>query len=193
MWTKRNTLFVLAKGQKVRGVEETWLFQKNPFSWKKCTFSGMVYKSVVKSWFVQSKNYILREVHFFQGNRFFWNSLLDISGWSQGWCISIALWHMCVNDTACKSMSKQYQNRDQTVWRMYGHSEFPSCVLILRSEVWRWKCVADRSKWEAVSGHPYMTSTQFRDFFTPSPPCPHLGLICSTKFTQPPLLHLLLG
>ena len=30
-------------------------------------------------------------------------------------------------------------------------------------------------------------------FFNPSPPCPHLGLIYSTKFTQPPLLHLLLG
>ena len=29
-------------------------------------------------------------------------------------------------------------------------------------------------------------------FFAP-PPCPHLGLIYSTKFTQPPLLHLLLG
>ena len=27
----------------------------------------------------------------------------------------------------------------------------------------------------------------------PLPPCPHLGLIYSTKFTQPPLLHLLLG
>ena len=24
-------------------------------------------------------------------------------------------------------------------------------------------------------------------------PCPHLGLIYNTKFTQPPLLHLLLG
>ena len=58
-------------------------------------------------------------------------STVDISGWSQGWCISNALWHMCVNDT-CKSMSKHYQNRDQTVWRMFGHSEFPSCVLILR-------------------------------------------------------------
>ena len=27
----------------------------------------------------------------------------------------------------------------------------------------------------------------------PSPPCPHSGLIYSTKFMQPPLLHLLLG
>ena len=27
----------------------------------------------------------------------------------------------------------------------------------------------------------------------PLPPCPHLGLIYSTKFTKPPLLHLLLG
>ena len=38
-----------------------------------------------------------------------------------------------------------------------------------------------------------MTSATFWDFFTPSPPCPHLGLIYSTKFTQPHLLHLLLG
>ena len=30
-------------------------------------------------------------------------------------------------------------------------------------------------------------------FFDPLPPCPYLGLIYSTKFTQPPLLHLLLG
>ena len=30
-------------------------------------------------------------------------------------------------------------------------------------------------------------------FFDPLPPCPHLGLIYSTKFTQRPLLHLLLG
>ena len=30
-------------------------------------------------------------------------------------------------------------------------------------------------------------------FFDLLPPCPHLGLIYSTKFTQPPLLHLLLG
>ena len=30
-------------------------------------------------------------------------------------------------------------------------------------------------------------------FLDPLPPCPHLGLIYSTKFTQPPLLHLLLG
>ena len=42
-------------------------------------------------------------------------------------------------------------------------------------------------------GHPYMTSAKFSGFWTPSPPCPHLGLIYSTKFTQPPLLHLLLG
>ena len=38
-----------------------------------------------------------------------------------------------------------------------------------------------------------MTSAKFWDFLTPFPPCPHLGLIYSTKFTQPPLLHLLLG
>ena len=34
---------------------------------------------------------------------------------------------------------------------------------------------------------------KFLGFFDPLPPCPHLGLIYSTKFTQPPLLHLLLG
>ena len=33
-----------------------------------------------------------------------------------------------------------------------------------------------------------MTSAKFWDFLTPSPLCPHLGLIYSTKFTQPPLL-----
>ena len=44
-----------------------------------------------------------------------------------------------------------------------------------------------------VGGHPHMTSAKFWDFLTHSPPCPHLGLIYSTKFTQPPLLHLLLG
>ena len=44
-----------------------------------------------------------------------------------------------------------------------------------------------------VRGHPYMTSAKFLDFLTPSLPCPHLGLIYSTKFTQPPLQHLLLG
>ena len=38
-----------------------------------------------------------------------------------------------------------------------------------------------------------MTSAKFWDFLTPSSPRPHLGLIYSTKFTQPPLLHLLLG
>ena len=44
---------------------------------------------------------------------------------------------------------------------------------------------------ERLRGHPYMTSTKFWDFLTP--PCPHLGRIYSTKFTQPPLPHLLLG
>ena len=38
-----------------------------------------------------------------------------------------------------------------------------------------------------------MMSAKFWDFLTPSPPCLHLGLIYSTKFTQPPLQHLLLG
>ena len=44
-----------------------------------------------------------------------------------------------------------------------------------------------------VRGRPYMTSATFLGLWTPSPPCPHLGLIYSTKFMQPPLLHLLLG
>ena len=38
-----------------------------------------------------------------------------------------------------------------------------------------------------------MTSAKFWVFLTPSPPCLHFGPIHSTKFTQPPLLHLLLG
>ena len=38
-----------------------------------------------------------------------------------------------------------------------------------------------------------MTSAKFSGFWTPSPLCLHLGLIYSTKFTQPPLQHLLLG
>ena len=38
-----------------------------------------------------------------------------------------------------------------------------------------------------------MTSAKFSVFLTPSPPCLHFGPIHSTKFTQPPLLHLLLG
>ena len=40
---------------------------------------------------------------------------------------------------------------------------------------------------------PYMTTAKFSGFWTRSPPCPHLGLIYSTKFTQPPLLNLLWG
>ena len=44
-----------------------------------------------------------------------------------------------------------------------------------------------------IRGLPYMTSAKFWDFLTKSPPCSHLGLIYSTKFMQPPLLHLLLG
>ena len=36
-----------------------------------------------------------------------------------------------------------------------------------------------------------MTSAIFWDFFTPSPTCLHLELICSIKFTQPPKLRLL--
>ena len=34
-----------------------------------------------------------------------------------------------------------------------------------------------------------MTSAKISGFFTPSPPCQHFGPICSTKITQPPLLH----
>ena len=30
-------------------------------------------------------------------------------------------------------------------------------------------------------------------FWTPSPPCPHLVLICSIEFTQPPLLNIVFG
>ena len=50
------------------------------------------------------------------------------------------------------------------------------------------------SPWTLVPrGRPYMTSSKFSVFWTPSLPCRHLGLIYSTKFTQPPLLHLLLA
>ena len=40
-----------------------------------------------------------------------------------------------------------------------------------------------------LRGHPFMTSAKFSDFLTPSPPCPHLIKMYSTKFTQPPLLR----
>ena len=43
---------------------------------------------------------------------------------------------------------------------------------------------------DGLGGHPYMTSAKFSGIWTP-PPCPHLGLIYSTKFMQPPLLHLI--
>ena len=39
-------------------------------------------------------------------------------------------------------------------------------------------------------GRPYMTSAKFLGFWTPSPPCLHLGLIYSAKFMQPPLLYI---
>ena len=49
------------------------LFQKRKFSGKKCTSSGRVYKSVLKSRIVHQKNYIHKEVHFFQEDLFeFW-------------------------------------------------------------------------------------------------------------------------
>ena len=55
--------------------------------------------------------------------------------------------------------------------------------------------ISPRSLLDALSlyvrGRPYMMSENFSGFCPP--PCPHLGLIYSTKFTQPPLLHLLLG
>ena len=37
-----------------------------------------------------------------------------------------------------------------------------------------------------------MTTAKFSDFLTPSPPCPHLDLIYTIKFTQPPLLRTLI-
>ena len=45
----------------------------------------------------------------------------------------------------------------------------------------------------ALRGHVHMTSAKVSGFLTPSPPCLYFGPIHSTKFTQPPLLHLLLG
>ena len=36
---------------------------------------------------------------------------------------------------------------------------------------------------------PLMTSAKFLGFWPPSPPCPHLDLIYTIKFTQPLLLH----
>ena len=41
----------------------------------------------------------------------------------------------------------------------------------------------------SVREHPLMTSAKFSAFLTPFPPCPHLELICSIEFTQPPLLR----
>ena len=40
----------------------------------------------------------------------------------------------------------------------------------------------------ALRGHPLKTSTKFSDFLTPTP-CPHLDLIYTMRFTQPPLLR----
>ena len=42
-----------------------------------------------------------------------------------------------------------------------------------------------------VRGHPLSMSAEFSGFWTPSPSCPWLGLISSTKSTQPPLLDLM--
>ena len=44
-----------------------------------------------------------------------------------------------------------------------------------------------------LRGHVHVTSAKFLGFLTPFPPCLHFGPIHSTKFTQPPLLHMLLG
>ena len=47
---------------------------------------------------------------------------------------------------------------------------------------------ASRSSSE-IRDLPDMMSAKFSDFLTPSPHCPHLELICSIKFPQPPLLR----
>ena len=44
----------------------------------------------------------------------------------------------------------------------------------------------------AIMERPYMMSAKFIDFLTHSLHCPHLDQIFTLKFTQPPLLHLLL-
>ena len=53
------------------------------------------------------------------------------------------------------------------------------CRVARKREAWR----------HAARGRPYIMSAKFSGFWTPSPPCPHLGRIYSTKFTQPPLLQ----
>ena len=45
----------------------------------------------------------------------------------------------------------------------------------------------------AVRVHPFITYAKFLGFWTPSPPCSLSGLNHRTKFTQPCLLHSLLG
>ena len=58
----------------------------------------------------------------------------------------------------------------------------------------RWSCtLLQRRSESSLGGNVHMTSAKFSGFLTPSPPCLHFGPIHSTKFTQPPLLHLLLG
>ena len=42
-------------------------------------------------------------------------------------------------------------------------------------------------------GHSFITFAKFSGFWTPSPPCSLFGLNHKTKFTQPRLLHSLLG
>ena len=46
---------------------------------------------------------------------------------------------------------------------------------------------------DGLRDHTIRTSAKFLGFLTPSPPCPHFGLIHSSKYTQPPLVCLLLG
>ena len=80
---------------------------------------------------------------------------------------------------------------DECVDYEYESPDFGECTLDLLGDFQERNAIG--SKECCVGGHPYMTTAKFWDFLTPSPLCPHLGLIYSTKFTQPPLLHLILG
>ena len=48
-------------------------------------------------------------------------------------------------------------------------------------------------EWKTFKGPSIYDVRKNFGILDPLPPCPHLGLIYSTKFMQPPLLHLLLG
>ena len=65
--------------------------------------------------------------------------------------------------------------------RLFEHLEFLTEVYAMKSQ--KLRLLGQEAMWR-----PYMTAAKFLGFLTPSPPCPHLGLIYSTKFTQPPLL-----